>query len=90
MRCDGLMVLAHRTPDREALVRALAGIICVVFLGKTLYSSSASLSTQGPAQCWGVADDGLESHAGGVAILLANLLCKQGYTLSGTSGPLGS
>ena len=59
-------------------------IICVVFLGKTLYSHSASLSTQeykwipvpancqrNQTKCWGVTCDGLAFHPGGAAILLA-------------------
>ena len=55
---------------------------CVVFLGKTLYSHSASLLSQEYkwvlANCWGnltnfwgVTCDGLASHPGGVEILLA-------------------
>ena len=52
---------------------------CVVFLGKTLYSHSASLSTQeykwvpvncwgNLTNCWGVTCDGLASRPGGVEI----------------------
>ena len=55
---------------------------CDVFLGKTLYSHSASLSTQvykwAPANCWGnltnfggVTGDGLASRPGEREILLA-------------------
>jgi len=55
---------------------------CVVFLGKTLNSHSASLSTQEykwvPANCWGnlthcgaMTCDGLAFHPGGVETLLA-------------------
>jgi len=53
---------------------------CVVFLGKTLNSHSASLHPVYkwvPANCWGkptcrgVTCDGLEPHPGGVEILLA-------------------
>ena len=35
--------LVRSFPDRVVRVRALAGSHCVVFLGKTLYSYSASL-----------------------------------------------
>ena len=35
--------LVSSTPDRTVWVRALAGLHCVVFLGKTLDSHSASL-----------------------------------------------
>ena len=66
---------------------------CVVVLGQTLNSYSASLSTQefkwapgnckgNLTKCWGVTCDGLASHPGRVAILLiANrfMLQKLGY-----------
>ena len=39
---------------------------CVVFLGKTFYSHSASLHPGGYQQmCWGLPCDGLASHPGG-------------------------
>ena len=47
---------------------------CVVFLGKTLNSHSASLHPGEkwvPANCWGVTCDGLASRPGGVETLLA-------------------
>jgi len=56
--------------------------LCVVFLGETLYSHSASLRQEHKwvlANCWGnltncrgVTCDGLASHPGGVEILLVN------------------
>ena len=50
--------LVRSTPDRVVRVRALAGVIvyCVVFLGKTLYSHSASLHSgvqMGTSKCAG-------------------------------------
>ena len=71
--------LVRSSPGRVQ-VRALAGGHCVVFLGKTLYSHSASLQEYKwvPANCWGnltncwgVTCDGLASRPGGVEILLA-------------------
>ena len=61
------------TPDRVLRDQTLAGITCVVFLGKTLYSHRASLH---PAQkCknaggGGGGGDGLASHPERVEKLL--------------------
>ena len=78
--CMSLQGIQYRyiASDRAVRVRALAGGHCVVFLGKTLYSHSASLHPGVPANCWenltnccGVTCDGLASSPGGVEILLA-------------------
>ena len=48
--------LVRSFPDRVVRVRALAGRHCVVFLGKTLYSYSASLHPgvqMGTSKCAG-------------------------------------
>ena len=48
---------AHSTLNRAVRVRALLGVICVVFLGKTLYSHSASpprcMNGYWKIYCWG-------------------------------------
>ena len=74
---------------------ALAGWHCVVFLGKTLYSHSASqpwcINGYRRMYCWGYSCSGLASHPGGEGVeILLVASCYGNRDKLRPNGPLGS